>query len=398
MAHCIKCGTIIPEGGQFCPKCGAKAVEVDGGQQVSQNIDPNIGQGINPNADQIVNQNAEQGAGLQQAVQSADQGVNMQTSGEFSGQTANPNVNQPVYPNVGQNANFQQINQNTNQAVYGQQANQYVNQAVNPNINQAVNPNVNQPVNPNMGQGVVQNVSAERKGPALFGISAFFISMLGLILFFTVGVDRIILLPTVIASVLGIVLGIIGLVKNGRLKAFPIIAFLICLTNLVLCTIVFVGSPVRRQQEAAKPVNVEYGGMDFQVPGGYQKADSAETYTIYSNPNDDSALLFCTADGRVDDGVFQVSADQFEPGIEELVGQMMTSYKKEGSVFGLVSEKPCYEIVYSGTLNEEEPGYAVVSLINNRAAGQMVFVMIFCPETGKDGALQAYQSMLAAAK
>ncbi len=360
---------MIPEGGQFCPKCGTMAVEIADGQQTGQSMDVGTVQGADPNA-----------------VQSTIPGT---------GQTVNQSADQFVNQNVVQGAGIQQAGQNVNQGV-NIQPDQFVNQAVTPAGNQTVNSGISPAAVQYAGQGTVQAAQADKHGSALWGILAFFISMIGLILFFLAGIEKIILYPTIIASVMAIVLGIVGLAKNGRLKAFPIIAFLISLTNLILCIIVIVAHSAG-MQSGTQPVSVEYGGMVFQIPAGYTQAESTDTYTIYSTPKDNSALLFCTADGRIDDGVFQVSADQFEPGIEELVGQMMSSYKKEGSVFGLVSDKPCYEIVYSGTL-DDGAGYSVVSLINNRAAGQMVFVMIFCPEAEKDGALQAYQSMLAAAK
>ena len=144
------------------------------------------------------------------------------------------------------------------------------------------------------------------------------------------------------------------------------------------------------------PLSVVYGDINFTLPAGYAKSESSDTFTIYSASKDDSAIVFCEMAGGLDNETFIAAASQFDPSVESLVGQMMTSYQAAGAVNTAVCGLPCREIVYSGVLNGDT-GYAAVSLINHYDSNKILMTMVVCSDKKKDKALNSYQEMLAGA-
>ncbi|HAG69146.1 MAG TPA: hypothetical protein DCL38_04150 [Lachnospiraceae bacterium] len=226
-----------------------------------------------------------------------------------------------------------------------------------------------------------------RSASTFYGIASFLFSVVA---FF--GGYKVLTLSLALAAV---VLGIIALVKNCRLKAFPIISFVIAGIDILFATIVLIGGALSSNTAAnTVPLKVSRAGIDFSLPASFTEAKSNDTYTIYSSSKDGSAIVFCEMDGGLPDETFIIGASQFDQSINDMVGQMMSSYEAAGSANTRVCNMPCRETIYSGTLGEEA-GYAAVSLINNQDAGRMVLVMTVCTEAQKQSALNNYQSMLA---
>ena len=350
MAKCSNCGAVIPQGGSFCPRCGAQVTA-----RPSSNRNRNRSR--NPKAP----------------------GPETETA-SFPGQ-ADPRYNDPAYtdPNAAANS-AAYYNQTQPQLQNGAFANNYQTQ---PQVSMAA------------GQAAV-TANPGRKLGTFFGICSFLFSIVG---FFwslhtrTTGL-------AIAAIVIAIALGIAALVKHGRLIAFPILAFCFAFVDILITVIMLAGGALARKQaqELAMnpPLSVTYGDINFTLPAGYAESESSDTYTIYGASKDDSAIVFCEMEGGLDNETFIAAASQFDPSVESLVGQMMTSYQAAGAVNTAVCGLPCREIVYSGILNGE-PGYAAVSLTNHFDSNKMVMVMVVCSDKKKDKALNSYQEMLAGA-
>ncbi len=363
MAKCTNCGAVIPQGGSFCPKCGAQLParpSSNRNKNRSRNPKP---QGNGPEAASSFGQTSPQG---------------------YNPEFIDPNaaVNNAAYYNQAQ-AQAQMQSQMQPQPM--PQNNAY-------NNNYQAQPQVNMAA----GQAAVVSADSGRKLGTFFGICSFLFSIVA---FFwsmhtkTTGL-------AIAAVVIAIALGIAALVKHGRLIAFPILAFCIAFVDILITVIMLVGGALaqKQAQELAMnpPITVTYGDINFTLPAGYAETNSADTHTIYSAANDGSAIVFCEMDGGLEDETFIAAASQFDPSVEALVGQLMSSYKAAGAVNTAVCGLPCREIVYSGVLNEET-GYAAVSLINHYDSKKMVMVMIVCSDARKEKALNSYQEMLAGA-
>ena len=378
MAKCKNCGAVIPQGGSFCPKCGAQLPA-----RPSSNRNRNRNKNPKP-----------QDIGSEASAFSA-QTVPQSYNPEFI--DPNAAVNNAAYYNQAQFQGQSQFQgQGQGQAQGQAQAQAQIQPQPLPQ-NNAYNNNYQAQPQVNMAASQAA-VSADpgRKLGTFFGVCSFLFSIVA---FFwslhtkTTGL-------AIAAIVIAIVLGIAALVKHGRLMVFPILAFCFAFVDILITVIMLVGGMVaqRQAQEAAMnpPIPVSYGGINFTLPAGYAESGSSDTYTIYSASKDGSAIVFCEMDGGLEDETFKVAASRFDPSVEALVGQMMTSYKAAGAVNTAVCGLPCREIVYSGVLNEET-GYAAVSLINHFDSNKMVLVMIVCSDAKKEKALNSYQEMLAGA-
>ena len=239
-------------------------------------------------------------------------------------------------------------------------------------------------------QSIQQNkneIEAKKKqfGPVL-GIVALFFALIG---FFG---DPPAL--TVIVSIISIILAIVALAKNGKLKGVSIAAVMISTASLV---ITFFSSVYKLDSSDVTYSDVEYDGIIFSMPSLYDLNESNDGQLICTTENEKSVLIFTSTDTKISETQFKTVSDENNSKIDEMIAGFMEDYRCEGMRSTTVDGLPCIERLYSGMINGRD-GCGIISVIDNITSDKVVIVLQLCTDSVKDSSIGVYTNLMISAK
>ena len=199
---------------------------------------------------------------------------------------------------------------------------------------------------------------------------------------------------TVIVSIISIILAIVALIKNGKLKGTAMVAIVISTASLV---ITYFSSAYGLSNTNVTYSDVEYGGIIFAMPSLFNLLESDGSQISYVSDDDKTVLIFASTDTKVSEEQFKTVSDEMGANIDEFIGNFIDEYKCEGVRNTTVDGLPCIECLYSGKINGNE-GCAIISVVGDVSSDQLIFVLNFCTDSVKNRSIGIYTNLMISAK